>query len=134
MICSWDDFRCDRTSQEFWCTQNLQLDFRVYGRFQYRERAFSDVGDEGRRWRPCYCTKLGFGNAKIFSFKAKTAANKHATLGSSDKVTVLASPRAKKALIHRKRIFNMISFLYRGCVTDRQVPYQLNTKMTKSKK
>ena len=99
-----------------------------------RERAFSDVGDEGRRWRPCYCTKLGFGNAKIFSFKAKTAANKHATLGSSDKVTVIASPRAKKALIHRKRIFNMISFLYRGCVTDRQVPYQLNTKITKSKK
>lgn len=47
----------------------------------------SDVGDEGRRWRPCYCTKLGFSNAKIFSFKAKTAANKHATPGSSDKVT-----------------------------------------------
>ena len=80
----------------FCCMQNLQLDFRVYGTFQYRERAFSDVGEEGRRWRPCYCTKLGFGNAKIFSFKAKTAANKHATPGSSDKVTVLASPRAKK--------------------------------------
>ena len=60
-----------RRKTEFWC--KLQLDFRVYETFRYKERVFSDVGDESRRWTPCYCTKLGFGNAKIFLFRAKTA-------------------------------------------------------------
>ena len=40
-------------------------------------------------------------------------------------------PRAK---VRGVTTANMISFLYRGCVNDRQVPYQLNTKVTKSKK
>ena len=56
----------------FCCMQNLQLDFRVYGTFQYRERAFSDVGEEGRRWRPIVIVQsLDLATQKYFRLRLK---------------------------------------------------------------